>query len=45
MPFRECIDKLINLALKPHAEKARTKYQIELPAAQAPTSKANSGQN
>ena len=30
--FRELIDKLIELALEQHAEKARTKYQIELPA-------------
>jgi D-alanine-D-alanine ligase len=29
--FRELIDKLIDLALEQHAEKARTKYQIELP--------------
>jgi D-alanine-D-alanine ligase len=32
IPFRELIDKLIELALELHAEKARTKYQIELPA-------------
>jgi D-alanine-D-alanine ligase len=32
IPFRELIDKLIALALEQHAEKARTKYQIELPA-------------
>jgi D-alanine-D-alanine ligase len=31
IPFRELIDKLIGLALELHAEKARTKYQIELP--------------
>jgi D-alanine-D-alanine ligase len=31
IPFRELIDKLISLALAQHAEKARTKYQIELP--------------
>jgi D-alanine-D-alanine ligase len=31
IPFRELIDKLIELALQQHAEKARTKYQIELP--------------
>lgn len=31
IPFRELIDKLIGLALEHHAEKARTKYQIELP--------------
>ena len=32
IPFRELIDKLIELALEQHAEKARTKYQIDLPA-------------
>jgi hypothetical protein len=32
IPFRELIDKLIEHALEQHAEKARTKYQIELPA-------------
>jgi D-alanine-D-alanine ligase len=32
LPFRKLIDKLIELALEQHAEKARTKYQIELPA-------------
>ena len=32
IPFRELIDKLIDLALEQHREKARTKYQIELPA-------------
>jgi D-alanine-D-alanine ligase len=31
IPFRELIDKLIELAIEQHAEKARTKYQIELP--------------
>jgi D-alanine-D-alanine ligase len=31
IPFRELIDRLIGLALEQHAEKARTKYQIELP--------------
>src|SRR5437763_10404090 len=30
--FRELIARLITLALEQHAEKARTKYQIELPA-------------
>ncbi|HEY2460883.1 MAG TPA: D-alanine--D-alanine ligase family protein [Candidatus Acidoferrum sp.] len=29
--FRDLIDRLIGLALEQHAEKARTKYQIELP--------------
>jgi D-alanine-D-alanine ligase len=31
IPFRELIDRLIALALDQHAEKARTKYEIELP--------------
>lgn len=31
MPFRALIDRLIELALEIHQEKARTKYQIELP--------------
>jgi len=31
IPFRDVLDKLIALALEQHAEKARTKYQIELP--------------
>jgi D-alanine-D-alanine ligase len=31
IPFRELIDKLIELALEQHHEKARTKYAIELP--------------
>jgi D-alanine-D-alanine ligase len=31
IPFRELIDRLILLALEQHAEKARTKYEIELP--------------
>jgi D-alanine-D-alanine ligase len=31
IPFRELIDNLIALARELHAEKARTKYQIELP--------------
>jgi D-alanine-D-alanine ligase len=31
IPFRELIDRLIALALEVQAEKARTKYQIELP--------------
>jgi D-alanine-D-alanine ligase len=31
IPFRDLIDRLITLALEQHAEKARTKYQIELP--------------
>jgi D-alanine-D-alanine ligase len=31
IPFRELIDRLITLALEMHAQKTRTKYQIELP--------------
>lgn len=31
IPFQALISKLIELALEQHAEKARTKYQIELP--------------
>lgn len=31
IPFRELIDRLIELALEMHREKARTKYEIELP--------------
>jgi D-alanine-D-alanine ligase len=31
IPFTQLIDKLIQLALEQHAEKARTKYAIELP--------------
>ena len=31
IPFRELIDKLIELAFELHQEKARTKYAIELP--------------
>src|SRR5580692_7215826 len=31
IPFRQLIDRLIGLALEQHAEKARTKYEIELP--------------
>jgi len=31
IPFRELLDKLIALAMELHAEKARTKYEIELP--------------
>jgi len=32
IPFREWIDKLIELAFEQHAEKTRTKYQLELRA-------------
>ncbi len=32
IPYRELIDRLIQLALDAHREKARTKYSIELPA-------------
>jgi D-alanine-D-alanine ligase len=31
LPYRELIDRLIELALEQHREKARTKYSIELP--------------
>jgi len=31
IPFRQLIDRLIALALEQHTEKARTKYEIELP--------------
>ena len=31
LSFRELVDRLIELALEQHAEKARTKYSIELP--------------
>jgi D-alanine-D-alanine ligase len=31
IPFRDLIDRLVDLALAQHAERARTKYQIELP--------------
>ena len=32
IPYRELIDRLIELALEAHREKARTKYSIELPS-------------
>ena len=35
IPFPQLIDKLIELALEQHAEKARTKYAIELPSGSA----------
>ncbi len=35
IPYRELIDRLLQLALSAHAEKARTKYSIELPAGAA----------
>src|ERR1700733_1782094 len=35
LPYRELIDRLIELALEDHREKQRTKYTIELPAATA----------
>lgn len=31
LPYRELIDRLIDLALELHREKSRTKYSIELP--------------
>jgi D-alanine-D-alanine ligase len=35
IPFAQLIDRLIELALEQHAEKARTKYAIELPEGSA----------
>jgi len=35
VPYRELIDRLIQLALEAHREKSRTKYAIELPAGAA----------
>ena len=32
LPYPKLIDRLIELALELHREKARTKYSIELPA-------------
>jgi D-alanine-D-alanine ligase len=32
IPYRDLIDRLIQLALSEHREKQRTKYSIELPA-------------
>ena len=32
VPYRELIDRLLQLALAAHAEKKRTKFSIELPA-------------
>jgi D-alanine-D-alanine ligase len=32
LPYPKLIDRLIELALELHAEKARTKYSIELPS-------------
>jgi D-alanine-D-alanine ligase len=40
IPFRELIDRLITLALEVHQEKARTKYEIELPEGAAGALKA-----
>jgi D-alanine-D-alanine ligase len=36
LPYRELLDRLIELALSQHRERQRTKYTIELPAAHAP---------
>ncbi len=36
LPYRELLDRLIELALSQHREKQRTKYTIELPASAAP---------
>jgi D-alanine-D-alanine ligase len=35
LPYTKLIDRLIELALELHREKARTKYSIELPAGAA----------
>ncbi|HEV8385911.1 MAG TPA: D-alanine--D-alanine ligase family protein [Candidatus Acidoferrales bacterium] len=35
IPYRELIDRLIELAIAQHGEKARTKYSIELPSGAA----------
>ena len=35
LPYPKLIDRLIELALELHREKARTKYSIELPAGAA----------
>jgi D-alanine-D-alanine ligase len=35
LPYRELLDRLIELALEQHRERMRTKYTIELPAAAA----------
>ena len=35
LPYPQLIDRLIELALELHHEKARTKYSIELPAGAA----------
>ncbi len=37
LPYPKLIDRLIELALELHREKARTKYSIELPAGAAGT--------
>ncbi len=36
LPYRQLLDRLIELALSQHRERQRTKYTIELPAASAP---------
>jgi D-alanine-D-alanine ligase len=41
IPFRELIDKLIELAMEHHGEKARTKYAIQLPEGAGGALKAN----
>jgi len=45
IPFRELIDRLITLALEVHGEKARTKYQIELPEARPGTGRLTAVSN
>jgi D-alanine-D-alanine ligase len=36
LPYRQLLDRLIDLALAQHRERTRTKYTIELPAAASP---------
>jgi len=36
LPYRQLLDRLIDLALAQHRERTRTKYTVELPAASAP---------
>ncbi len=37
LPYRQLLDRLIELALAQHRERQRTKYTIELPASSAPS--------
>jgi hypothetical protein len=45
IPFRELIDKLIELTLGQHAEKTRTEYLLEFPAGSSGALEANSARN